>query len=84
MTDAEQKPMRIEVSRRIAASPGEVFAVLRDPRGHVDIDASGMLIAWTIEGRLRRLGASSGQAPQSAQTSGITSVFNGANRRVNR
>ena len=44
MTDLEEKPMRIEVSRLIAASPNEVFTVLRDPRGHVDIDASGMLM----------------------------------------
>jgi hypothetical protein len=49
MTDAGQKPMRIEVSRRIAASPSEVFAILRDPRGHVDIDASGMLMDATGE-----------------------------------
>jgi hypothetical protein len=49
MTDAEPKPMRIEVSRLIAASPSEVFAVLRDPRGHVDIDASGMLMDATGE-----------------------------------
>ena len=41
--------MRIEVSRLIAASPNEVFAVLRDPRGHVDIDASGMLMDATGE-----------------------------------
>ena len=49
MTDIEQKPTRIEVSRLIAAPPGEVFAVLRDPRGHVDIDASGMLMDATGE-----------------------------------
>jgi hypothetical protein len=47
MTEAEEKPLRIEVSRVIAASPGEVFAVLRDPHGHVDIDASGMLMDAT-------------------------------------
>jgi hypothetical protein len=35
---------RIEVSRLIPASPAEVFSVLRDPQGHVDIDASGMLM----------------------------------------
>ncbi len=35
---------RIEVSRVVPASPAEVFAVLRDPQGHVDIDASGMLM----------------------------------------
>ncbi len=35
---------RIEVSRFVPAPPAEVFAVLRDPQGHVDIDASGMLM----------------------------------------
>ena len=49
MTDPEDKPTRLEVSRLIAASPSEVFAVLRDPRGHVDIDASGMLMDATGE-----------------------------------
>ncbi len=34
---------RIEVTRPVAASPADVFAVLRDPQGHVAIDASGML-----------------------------------------
>ncbi|MFK0251136.1 YbhB/YbcL family Raf kinase inhibitor-like protein [Amycolatopsis azurea] len=37
-------PERIEVSRLIPASADAVFAVLSDPKGHVDIDASGMLI----------------------------------------
>ena len=49
MADVEEKPMRIEVSRLIAATPHEVFAVLRDPHGHVDIDASGMLMDATGE-----------------------------------
>lgn len=49
MADPEDKPTRIEVSRLIAATPSEVFAVLRDPRGHVDIDASGMLMDATGE-----------------------------------
>jgi Polyketide cyclase / dehydrase and lipid transport len=49
VTDAEHKPMRIEVSRVIAAPPSEIFAVLRDPRGHVAIDASGMLMDATGE-----------------------------------
>jgi hypothetical protein len=35
---------RIEVVRVVPAPPAEVFAVLRDPQGHVDIDASGMLM----------------------------------------
>ena len=35
---------RLEVQRAVAASPGEIFAVLKDPRGHVAIDSSGMLM----------------------------------------
>ncbi|WP_328608873.1 YbhB/YbcL family Raf kinase inhibitor-like protein [Amycolatopsis sp. NBC_00345] len=35
---------RIEVSRLIPAPADAVFAVLTDPKGHVDIDASGMLL----------------------------------------
>ncbi|WP_410583660.1 YbhB/YbcL family Raf kinase inhibitor-like protein [Amycolatopsis sp. lyj-108] len=35
---------RVEVSRLIPASAESVFAVLSDPKGHVDIDASGMLL----------------------------------------
>jgi hypothetical protein len=34
---------RIEVQRTIEAEPAAIFAILRDPQGHVDIDASGML-----------------------------------------
>jgi hypothetical protein len=35
---------RIEVSRAIAAEPAAIFAILRDPNGHIAIDASGMLM----------------------------------------
>ncbi|MFJ4655262.1 SRPBCC family protein [Nocardia sp. NPDC088792] len=35
---------RIEVSRLIPAPAEAIFAVLTDPQGHVDIDASGMLM----------------------------------------
>lgn len=35
---------RIEVSRLVPASAEAIFAVLTDPQGHVDIDASGMLM----------------------------------------
>ena len=35
---------RLEVQRAVAASAGEIFAVLSDPRGHVAIDSSGMLM----------------------------------------
>ena len=40
---------RIEVSRDVAATPEQVFAVLCDPQGHVAIDSSGMLQAATGE-----------------------------------
>jgi hypothetical protein len=36
---------RIEVARAIAADPATIFDVLRDPQGHVAIDASGMLMS---------------------------------------
>ena len=36
---------RIEVARAIASEPGPIFDVLRDPKGHVSIDASGMLMS---------------------------------------
>ncbi len=38
---------RIEVARAIAAQPDAIFDVLRDPAGHVAIDASGMLMSAT-------------------------------------
>ena len=40
---------RIEVARVIDADAGAIFAVLRDPQGHVRIDSSGMLMAATGE-----------------------------------
>jgi hypothetical protein len=36
---------RIEVPRTIPAPPEAIFAVLRDPAGHVAIDSSGMLMS---------------------------------------
>jgi hypothetical protein len=36
---------RLEVQRTIAADQATIFAVLCDPRGHVAIDSSGMLMA---------------------------------------
>jgi hypothetical protein len=38
---------RMEVERLIAADPGTIFGVLRDPHGHVEIDSSGMLMDAT-------------------------------------
>ena len=36
---------RIEVQRLIEAGPDAIFAILRDPQGHVAIDSSGMLMS---------------------------------------
>jgi Polyketide cyclase / dehydrase and lipid transport len=38
---------RMEVQRTIAADPATIFRVLSDPKGHVTIDASGMLMSST-------------------------------------
>jgi hypothetical protein len=38
-------PRRLEVDRAIAADPAAIFDVLRSPQGHVQIDASGMLMS---------------------------------------
>ena len=38
---------RLEVARTIAADVATIFDVLRDPRGHVAIDSSGMLMRAT-------------------------------------
>jgi hypothetical protein len=40
---------RIEVQRAIPADPAAIFAVLRDPQGHVAIDSTGMLQDFTGE-----------------------------------
>jgi hypothetical protein len=36
---------RVELTRLIPASASRIFAVISDPRGHVAVDGSGMLIA---------------------------------------
>src|SRR3978361_427178 len=38
---------RMEVQRTIAAAPATIVAVLCDPKGHVQIDSSGMLQSST-------------------------------------
>ena len=43
MTDPTPDPERLEVRRTIHAPAAALFALLRDPQGHVAIDASGML-----------------------------------------
>src|SRR3954451_5003360 len=49
MADLAANPLteRIEVERTVAAEPEQIFAVLCDPLGHVDIDSSGMLMDAT-------------------------------------
>ena len=49
MPDTVFLPNRIEVTRPIRASPAAIFDVVRSPSGHVAIDASGMLQAFTGE-----------------------------------
>lgn len=39
----------MEVQRRIEAEPKDVFRILCEPKGHVAIDSSGMLMAATGE-----------------------------------
>jgi hypothetical protein len=45
--DEDMAIERLEVQRKIAADPAAIFRVLSDPRGHVAIDSSGMLMAST-------------------------------------
>jgi hypothetical protein len=40
---------RLEVQRTVTADPSTIFTLLRDPKGHVAIDSSGMLMAATGE-----------------------------------
>lgn len=53
---------RLTASRFVEAPASDIFAVLRDPEGHIDIDASGMLqaatgspvtISWWIDGTIK-------------------------------
>jgi hypothetical protein len=44
---ADETVERMEVARTIPAEAGRIFALLSDPKGHVTIDSSGMLIDWT-------------------------------------
>lgn len=45
----EQQQSRIEVSRAIAADPTDIFDFLRQPSGHVAVDATGMLMSTSGE-----------------------------------
>jgi len=48
-TTEETPATRFEVQRIIPADAARIFAVLRDPQGHVTIDSSGMLMDATGE-----------------------------------
>jgi hypothetical protein len=45
--DAEMTSERLEVQRPVAADPVTIFRLLCDPKGHVAIDSSGMLMDAT-------------------------------------
>jgi hypothetical protein len=47
---------RVSLSRRVDATAAEVFAVVTDPRRHVEIDGSGMLVAAPDARPLRAVG----------------------------
>src|SRR3546814_1600065 len=49
MTTTDSTAERMEVQRTIEAEPAAIFEILRDPMGHVSIDASGMLLDATGE-----------------------------------
>ena len=49
---------RISTTRRIAASAGDIFAIVADPQMHVAIDGSHMLEAAPDSTRLRAVGDS--------------------------
>lgn len=44
MTGAAGSAERFAVSRRVAAAPDAVWALVTDPAGHVAVDSSGMLM----------------------------------------
>ena len=46
---ADETVERMEVARTIPEAPERIFALLSDPKGHVTIDSSGMLIDSTGE-----------------------------------
>jgi hypothetical protein len=47
---------RASASRRIAAPAGDIFRIVADPKGHVAIDGSGMLVAAPDSAPLTEVG----------------------------
>lgn len=60
MSDVEttQTESRLELTTRINAPAADIFAVITDPNGHVDIDGSGMLVAAAESTPLTAIGDS--------------------------
>lgn len=54
MVNTERGP--VAVSRRIGAPAGDVFRILADPRGHVEMDGSGMVRGAVSESVVSGLG----------------------------
>lgn len=48
--------MKVAVSRRIAASPAAIFAIVTDPAKQVEIDGSGMLVTAPDAQPMRAVG----------------------------
>ena len=57
-TEIRQTDSRLELTRTVKASPADIFAVVTDPQGHVDIDGSGMLVAPVDAQRMTGVGDS--------------------------
>jgi len=53
---SELTDSRLSVTRRVPASAARVFAVVSDPKGHVDIDGSGMLVTAPDAKPLQQVG----------------------------
>jgi hypothetical protein len=47
---------RLSVSTEVAAPAGKIFSLVTDPKGHVAIDGSGMLVAPHDAAPLRKVG----------------------------
>jgi uncharacterized protein YndB with AHSA1/START domain len=54
----DERLARVTVTRTMAASPEKVFNVVSDPKMHVEIDGSGMLMKTPKAGSLRTVGDS--------------------------
>jgi hypothetical protein len=56
--EVQQSDDRLELTARISAPADAIFAIVADPRRHVDIDGSGMLVSTAAEGPFTAVGDS--------------------------